>query len=44
MLSEHQRHWGVDQWAAYLSGHELPCMPRSKATLLELESTLGDDL
>jgi len=44
MLSAHQRQWGVDQWAAYLSNHELPCMPRSKAQLLELESTLGEQL
>jgi HD-like signal output (HDOD) protein len=38
MLKPHQRLWGVDQWAAYLSTAELPCMPRSKARLLELES------
>lgn len=44
MLSEHQRQWGVDQWAAYLSNHELPCMPRSKAQLLERESELGEQL
>lgn len=44
MLTEHQRHWGVDQWAAFLSARELPCMPRSKAQLLELESSLGDQL
>lgn len=44
MLSEHQRQWGVDQWAAFLSNHELPCMPRSKVELLELENTLGDQL
>jgi len=44
MLSEHQRQWGVDQWAAFLSNRELPCMPRSKVALLELETTLGDQL
>lgn len=44
MLKEHQRRWGVDQWAAYLSGHELPCMPRSKSQLLELESSRGEEL
>lgn len=44
MLTEHQRHWGVDQWAAYLSGRELPCMPRSKLRLLELEETRGEQL
>jgi HD-like signal output (HDOD) protein len=44
VLTEHQRHWGVDQWAAFLSARELPCMPRSKAQLLELESSLGDQL
>ncbi|MGE5470804.1 MAG: HDOD domain-containing protein [Bacteroidota bacterium] len=44
MLTEHQRRWGVDQWAAFLSGHNLPCMPRSKAQLLELETSLGEQL
>ena len=44
MLSENQRHWGVDQWAAYLSSRELPCMPRSKALLLEIEASQGDRL
>lgn len=44
MLTEHQHHWGVDQWAAFLSGHELPCMPRSKARLLELDATRGEQL
>lgn len=44
VLNEHQRQWGVDQWAAYLSNHELPCMPRSKAQLLERESELGEQL
>lgn len=44
MLSEHQKHWGVDQWAAYLSSRELPCMPRSKVILLELEASRGDKL
>lgn len=44
MLSGHQRHWGVDQWAAFLSSHELPCMSRSKAQLLELENSLGEQL
>jgi len=44
VLNEYQRHWGVDQWAAFLSGHELPCMPRSKTQLLELEDKLGDQL
>lgn len=44
MLSENQKHWGVDQWAAYLSNRELPCLPRSKARLLELESEHGDRL
>ena len=44
MLKEHQHHWGVDQWAAYLSAQTLPCMPRSKQRLLELEETRGDQL
>lgn len=36
--------WGVDQWAAYLSGREVPCMPRSKAMLLALEACQGERL
>lgn len=44
VLSDSQKHWGVDQWAAYLSNRELPCMPRSKARLLELESERGERL
>ena len=44
MLSEHQRRWGVDQWAAFLSGRALPCMLRSKARLQELIETRGEQL
>lgn len=44
MLTESQKRWGVDQWAAYLSGREVPCMPRSKAMLLALESCQGERL
>lgn len=44
MLNENQKHWGVDQWAAFLSARALPCMPRSKLRLLELEAELGDRL
>lgn len=44
MLTEFQRHWGVDQWAAYLTAHELPSMLRSKMLLAALEETKGDEL
>lgn len=44
MLSEHQRHWGVDQWAAFLTAQAVPCMPRSKILLLALEEMQGEDL
>lgn len=44
MLKENQKLWGVDQWAAFLSNHELPCMPRSKVRLKELEEALGEQL
>lgn len=44
MLNEYQRKWGVDQWAAFLSNKELPCMPRSKARLAELQETRGEQL
>lgn len=44
MLSEHQRRWGVDQWAAFLSSRKLPCMPRSKVHLLKLDIDLGERL
>jgi len=43
-MKEHQKLWGVDQWAAFLSAQELPCMPRSKQRLLELEEALGEQL
>jgi len=44
MLTEHQKHWGVDQWAAFLTNQTLPCMGRSKLMLRALEQTQGDDL
>lgn len=44
MLSEHQRHWGVDQWAAFLTAQIIPCMPRTKLLLRALEETQGEDL
>lgn len=44
MLNEHQRHWGVDQWAAYLTAQELPSMARSKLLLRALEEAKGDAL
>jgi len=44
VITEHQKRWGVDQWAAYLSSLELPCMPRSKAQLLALETERGERL
>ncbi len=44
MLPENQKRWGVDQWAAYLSNHDLPCMPRSKTRLIELEAAQGEKL
>lgn len=33
MLSAHQRHWGVEQWTAYLKGQDMPIMPRSRYLL-----------
>lgn len=44
MLTERQKQWGVDQWAAFLTNQTLPCMGRSKLMLLALEETQGDDL
>lgn len=44
MLTEHQRHWGVDQWAAFLTAQTIPCMPRTKRLLLALEETEGEEL
>lgn len=44
MLTKYQEDWGVDQWAAFLSAHSLPCMPRSKIRLLELEAQFGETL
>lgn len=44
MLTEYQRHWGVDQWAAFLTAQAVPCMPRSKLLLRALEETQGETL
>jgi HD-like signal output (HDOD) protein len=44
MLTEYQRHWGVDQWAAFLTAQPIPCMPRSKLMLRALEETQGETL
>lgn len=44
LLSEHQKHWGVDQWAAYLSNQVMPCMPRSKERLLDIVAERGEQL
>lgn len=44
MLTKNQKNWGVDQWAAYLSARAMPCMPRSKVRLLELEAEKGESL
>ncbi len=44
MSLESQRHWGVDQWAAYLSGQNIPSMLRSKMLLMGLEEEKGESL
>jgi hypothetical protein len=44
MLTEYQKDWGVDQWAAFLTAQELPSMLRSKMLLVALEETKGDAL
>lgn len=44
MLTDYQKHWGVDQWAAYLTAQELPSMRRSKMLLVALEEAEGDAL
>lgn len=44
MLTQHQLHWGVDQWAAYLSAQSLPCMARSKLLLTGLEQVSEEQL
>jgi HD-like signal output (HDOD) protein len=44
MLTFHQQHWGVDQWASFLTTQELPSMPRSKLMLSMLEEEKGDSL
>lgn len=44
MSLESQRHWGVDQWAAYLSGQNIPSMLRSKMLLTALEEEKGEAL
>jgi hypothetical protein len=44
LISDYQRHWGVDQWAAFLSSQELPSMLRSKMLMAALEEAQGDEL
>lgn len=44
MLTERQKHWGVDQWAAFLTSQAMPCIPRSKLMLRALEETQGENL
>lgn len=44
MLTERQKHWGVDQWAAFLTNQVVPCMPRSKLMLKALEEVQGEEL
>lgn len=44
MLTEYQTHWGVDQWAAFLTAQTIPCMARSKLMLRALDETQGEDL
>lgn len=44
MLTEHQRHWGVGPWSAFLVQRELPSMPRSKALLRTLEEQSAEGL
>lgn len=44
MNTETQKHWGVDQWAAYLSAQNIPSMLRSKMLLTALEETQGEAL
>lgn len=44
MSLESQRHWGVDQWAAYLSGQNIPSMLRSKMLMTALEEEKGEAL
>lgn len=44
MNAESQRHWGVDQWAAYLSAQNMPSMARSKMLLSALEDQQGEAL
>jgi hypothetical protein len=44
VLSEHQKRWGVDQWAAYLSNQTLPCMSRSKERLHQIVAERGEQL
>jgi HD-like signal output (HDOD) protein len=44
MLTERQKHWGIDQWAAFLTVQNIPCMPSTKLLLSVLEEAQGDEL
>jgi len=44
MLTGYQKHWGVDQWAAFLTSQTIPCMARSKLMLRAFEEMQGEEL
>lgn len=42
MLTEFQKHWGVEQWVAFLRTKELPVLPRSRLHLAQLAEVEGE--
>ncbi|MDD5297011.1 MAG: HDOD domain-containing protein [Rhodocyclaceae bacterium] len=44
MLSEYQRHWGVEQWTAYLKAQDMPIMPRSRYLLQAVVATQAETI
>lgn len=43
-MDENQRHWGINQWAAFFETRRLPIMARSRQRVLELDELEGDAL
>ena len=44
MLTSFQKHWGVEQWMAFLRNKELPVMPHSRVNLAAIIEAEGDRL
>lgn len=42
MLTSFQKHWGLEQWVAFLKHQEIPVLPVSRERLVQLREEKGD--